>query len=77
MSFTILSDVSTWINLVTEFIITTFNLNSNLGKFIGFIIILFIIHISLKVIKEPVKWLLLALSIILAIQIGLSFIPLS
>jgi hypothetical protein len=48
-------------------------LSTSQGKVINILITLIIVYIGIKIIKEPIRWIIIILSIILIIQAGMSF----
>jgi len=73
----IIGEITSIISKLTDFFLQNLNLNAGTGKVFSIFIILIIVYIVLKVIKEPIKWILIILSIIIAIQVGISFMPLA
>ena len=52
-------------------------LNNTQGKILNFIIIVGLALAAIKLIHKPIKWIFVILLVLLALSIGLSFIPTS
>lgn len=71
-----LSFISTIIEKIPSLVTSLLNwikLSTSQGKIINILITLIIVYIGIKIIKEPIRWIIIILSIILIVQAGMSF----